>query len=164
MIRQAVLADSKNLAALSIQVWLHTYANEGIRDEISHYVLNTFSEQYFQTLIETEAYRVYVYIENDHLIGFVALDLDSHFESTTHGFEVTTLYIQEHFQGKGIGNKLLDHIRSVHDGRFWLSTWKHNEPAIGFYKHYGLQVIGVIDFELGDERHENFVLSFKKLT
>jgi hypothetical protein len=35
MIRNAKKTDSINLAALSIQVWLHTYATEGIRKEIS---------------------------------------------------------------------------------------------------------------------------------
>lgn len=44
MIRVARKQDAINLAVLSMQVWLETYAQEGIRSEYSHHVLNTFTE------------------------------------------------------------------------------------------------------------------------
>ena len=44
-IRRATPTDAANLAALSIEVWLDTYATDGIRHEISSYVLSEFTEE-----------------------------------------------------------------------------------------------------------------------
>ena len=42
MIRKALQSDCLDLAALSLQVWLHTYATKGIRSQISQYALSHF--------------------------------------------------------------------------------------------------------------------------
>ncbi len=47
MIREAVEEDCINLAVLSLQVWLDTYAIEGIRIEYSKYVISNFTEACF---------------------------------------------------------------------------------------------------------------------
>lgn len=39
--------DAANLAALSIEVWLHTYARDGIRQAFSDYVLREFTAERF---------------------------------------------------------------------------------------------------------------------
>jgi diamine N-acetyltransferase len=108
MIRIADKNDCKNLAALSIQVWLHTYATEGIRKEISNYVLTTFTEQYFVDLLKTSNYKIYVHVEKENLLGFIAVNLESFFNHESNGFEVCTFYIQEHFKGQGIKNGVQD--------------------------------------------------------
>ena len=159
MIRVASISDCKNLAVLSTQVWLHTYATEGINDQISGYVLDTFNEDHYIEHLKQPETRIYISVENDHLVGFVMLDLSAEFESPSNGFEIVTLYVQEHFQGSGIGSALLNYVRDAHDDSFWLSVWTRNTAAIGFYKHYGFKDIGSIDFILGESRHENRVLS-----
>jgi hypothetical protein len=48
--RMACLADVQNLAALTIQVWLHTYAKDGVHHDISAYVLIEFTPKKFAAL------------------------------------------------------------------------------------------------------------------
>lgn len=43
MLRRATPADAANLAALSIPIWLRTYAKHGLRDVLSAYVLQEFT-------------------------------------------------------------------------------------------------------------------------
>ena len=160
MIRHAREGDCRNLAALSIQVWLHTYARDGVRADISKYVLSTFTESHFDGLLQNPDYRILVYTEGEHLLGYIAVNLTSHYRDESNGYEVETLYVQEHFHGKGIGKKLLAEIRSQFGGRYWLSTWVHNDPAIGFYKKQGFRDIGEVFFQLGGEQHENRVLAY----
>jgi hypothetical protein len=38
-LRNAVVSDAESLSALGIQVWLHTYATQGVRANIAKYVL-----------------------------------------------------------------------------------------------------------------------------
>ncbi len=160
MIRKANGNDCKNLAALSIQVWLHTYAIEGIRDVLSDFVLTTFTEDYYLNLLKNPNYQIYLYIENEHLVGFIVLNFDSFYKHEANGFEISTFYVQEHFQGQGIGKRLLTEIKKNHGNTFWLSTWVHNTAAISFYIKSGFKDIGSIEFKLGDESHENLVLLY----
>ncbi len=162
MIREVNKTDSLNLAALSIQVWLHTYASEGIRKEISSFVTKTFTEEYFNKLLNDQNYRILVFIKENHLIGYILANLESFWQDKSHGYEIDKLYVQEHFQGFGIGRQLLSELAARYGDTFWLSTWVHNEKAINFYKHLGFIDIGHTYFKLdNNEQHENRILSFR---
>lgn len=163
MIRKAQKSDCLNLAALSLQVWLQTYATEGLRLKISQYALSTFTELHFQTILSNDPCDIWVYIKEDHLVGFAAVDLASHFNDNANGFEVTTLYVSEHFQGQGIGRQLLDKIKAHYGLPFWLSTWVHNFKAIHFYNNLQFSIIGHLNFDIDGELHENYVFSSKKV-
>ncbi len=45
IVRNAAYADCKELSVLSIYVWLHTYAKEGIDAKVSEFVLSEFIPQ-----------------------------------------------------------------------------------------------------------------------
>ncbi len=166
MIRKARVTDCKNLAALSIQVWLNTYARDGLNDVVTDYVLNTFTQQYFKEKLSQPSYQLYVYVENDHLLGFVAVDLCSFCKGDVggknSGYEVETLYVQNRQQGKGVGRALLEYISAQHDDCYWLTTWVGNVEGLGFYRHIGFEDIGVSYFELDGQQHENRVLMYKE--
>lgn len=159
MIRKARKSDCLDLAALSLQVWLQTYATKGMRTQISHYALSTFTENYFQKILNKGSCEVWVYIEDEHLVGFVSVDMKSIFNDETYGYEVTTLYVSEHFQGQGIGRQLLNEIKTQHGAPYWLSTWINNHKAINFYRNLGFKVVGELNFDLKGELHKNYVFS-----
>jgi len=158
MIKEAKLEDCQNLVALSIQVWLHTYALDGIRQAISAYVMSTFTESYYRDLLGNPDVRVLNYWHGENLVGFVVVNLTSRFGGDQSSYEVDTLYVQEHFQGQGIGRSLLKEIARLFGQAFWLSTWVNNRRAIDFYLHLGFSDVGSTHFELEDEQHENRVL------
>lgn len=89
------------------------------------------------------------------------MNLQSVWKDKLNGFEIEKLYVQEHFQGRGIGKALLSEVTIRYGSTFWLSTWIHNEKAIGFYQHLGFVDIGKKYFELEGESHCNRVLAFK---
>ncbi len=161
MIRNATEKDALNLAALSIQVWLHTYAGDGIRDEISKFVFATFAERYFKDRIKDTNCRILVAVEKDHLVGYIIANLKSFWQNLANGYEIDKLYVQEHFQGKGHGRRLLMEMASQHGHPFWLSTWVNNKPAIGLYQHLGYVDAGQKYFELEGELHKNRVFVYK---
>jgi ribosomal protein S18 acetylase RimI-like enzyme len=163
MIRKAQAKDCLNLAALSIQVWLNAYAREGINVAVSNYVMRTFSEAHFQRLLARADYQMYVLTEQNNLLGLIALDFKAQFKSPDNGFEITTLYIQDRQQGKGLGSQLLQHVNGLYKPVYWLTTWSQNIEAIGFYQHLGFNDIGVSYFELDGEQHENRVLGYSEL-
>ncbi len=160
-IRKAEKSDCLNLVALSIEVWLHTYAKDGIRLSISKFVLSTFTEEYFFDLLEKKGYHTYVAIEKEHLVGYITINLDSHFETEENGYEIDTLYVQEHFHKRGFGKELLKYTEELFGGIYWLSTWEYNSGALEFYKYIGFANIGKTYFDLDGEKHLNYVLGFR---
>lgn len=161
MIRKAHPEDCIDLAALSLQVWFHTYAGDGLRNQISRYALSMFTEQYFATLVGDNQHEIWVCCIDQHLVGFVCVDLHAIYQDQANGYEVTRLYVSPHFSRRGIGRRLLEQIEREHGSVYWLTTWIHNEQAIAFYRHLGLKVIGELDFDLDGEMHKNHVFCCK---
>lgn len=156
-------ADAASLAALSIEVWLHTYAREGIRRAFSDYVLGEFTAARFAEHVASDS-RVIVKCERgDHLLGYLRMDFDEPCptvpELTT---EIATLYVRSRHARQGIGKGLLARASEICRQRgikgFWLCVNHENAPAIRFYAAQRFQRNGSDYFELEGERHENFIL------
>jgi len=163
MIRAATAADASNLAALSVQVWLHTYAKCGLRSALSDYVLAEYTPEKIAERLSDENQVFIVYEQNAHLVGYLRLLLDSPCPTDpSFRAEIATLYVQEHFIGRGIGSKLLEYTLdfcSKHEiNGVWLSVNHENARAISFYDKHQFQRNGSIFFHLENEQHENFVL------
>ena len=162
MIRDAAEADCMSLTALSIQVWLHAYATEGVSDDLAREVLSTFTPGYFRDIIADPAYRLFVEADGENLLGYVLLDLESPCaEKNYGGVEVDTLYVQEHFHGRGIGRALLDRAIGSAGARLWLTAWAGNAQALGFYRAYGFIDIGTAWHEFEGQKYENRILAYQ---
>ena len=104
-IRPATPADMECLTALAIQVWLHTYATDGIRSSIAHYVLTEYTPEHFAHIIADPQWQLLVAEVNQHLVGYALVGFDSICPTEPEAeVEMATLYVQEHFEGEGIGS------------------------------------------------------------
>ena len=160
IIRPIEAGDAENLSALAIYVWLHTYANSGIRNKLSEFVLKEFTPQKFAVLNTAVNEVAYVAVDDGHVVGFITIDLASRHNGTEiYGFEIRTLYVHPFFQKNGIGKALVKHIQKECGATYWLTTWVHNASAIRFYMHMGFEKVGTTEFNLSGELHENLVLS-----
>ncbi|AMC36020.1 GNAT family N-acetyltransferase [Janthinobacterium sp. B9-8] len=159
VLRCATASDAQNLAALAIQVWLHTYATEGIRQDISAYVLSEFTPAKFTDLISNPQYQILVAEINHHLVAFAQIDFASEQHPVLGSIELQTLYVQEVFTSQGLGSKLLAYCEEIIASRtYWLSSNSNNHRAIAFYARQGFVQHGVTYFEFGGNRYENKVL------
>lgn len=156
MIRKSQLEDCINLAALSVKVWLETYAKPGIRQEYSQYALSTFTPDYFAGLLQSDEHCLYVDVENDILRGYVLVNFNSHFESAANGFEVDKLYVDSPYRGQGVATQLLEAVKHQLGTPFWLYTWVENE-ANHFYQNKGFEEIGQLSFSFAHWQIENTV-------
>lgn len=164
-IRNATSADAANIAALAMQVWLHTYSREGIRQEISEFVFSELTPENFAKFIQDPTKTVLLACDNKHLFGYAVLQHGSTCPADPElKNELATLYVHTFFSGQGIGSALLKACAErlfAHDGSraIWLKTWHRNSQAIAFYLKQGYTQIGSTFFQLGDEQHENFVFA-----
>jgi diamine N-acetyltransferase len=163
--RQANLADAERLSVLASQVWLHTYATDGISPVIARYVLDEFSVSKFATTLTQENSTVLVAEVDANIVGYGLVNVGSACPAGDSSVEVASLYVQEHFARQGIGSALLRECQQLalqHTGSsaFWLTVNAENFPAIAFYSKHGLVKTGTAYFELGGEKHENHVMVY----
>lgn len=164
-IRKANLDDVLNLAVLKQQVWIATYAEEGIRAEFSKYVLDTFTVDNIQKNIQDKN-RIVLVAENDnHLVGCVEIALKARcpVENEANSPEITVLYVLERFIGKSIGKRLLEkaieQIKEFGSKSTFLTVYHKNHKALEFYKRYGFKSIGSTNFIMDGNSYLNNILS-----
>ncbi len=149
------------IAALGLQVWLHTYATNGVSDDIAQYVLRQFTQDSIGALLVDPDRCVLVAMAPGNLLGYATLAFAAEHSGIT--TEIETLYVQEHFLRKGIGSALL--YRAINEARsrtasadVWLSVNANNGRAIAFYDAAGFVADGEMYFDLNGTRHRNIIL------
>ena len=163
-IRKASLSDLYNLAVLKQQVWISTYATEGVTDEFSRYVLSEYSTESVRKSIADKKKLTLIAINGESVIGCVEIILTpiSPINFMEPCIEIATFYILERFQGYGIGKKLLNEcikeIKQLNFNKVWLTVYFKNQKAIEFYSRQNFTHIGETDFLLGEDKHKNYIM------
>lgn len=93
----------------------------------------------------------YVYLEGNEVKGFISI-VDGEF--------IGALFVDVNCQGKGIGRKLIEHVKQISD-RLTLAVYQENEQAVSFYKKVGFQLKHQ---QLNEETNEiEFIMTFAKV-
>ncbi len=164
-LRPARAADALCLGVLATQVFLDTYATDGIRPALAAEVLQAFSTEAITTLLARADTHVLVAEEAGHLVGFaqVTLGKAQACVASSAPAELDRLYVQEPCTGRGLGRALLHAAETcaAHAGAadLWLTPWVHNLRALRFYAKCGYADCGAAWFHMHGEQHENRVLS-----
>ena len=153
-IRRAIEGDAPDIGALSICVWVDTYATEGVYDKISKFVYSEFTEEKILEVIRNKI--VYVATNEDNLTGYIVLSSD-----TDSKIEIETLYVMPKFQREGVGKQLIQQSLALAGKTIWLSTWELNHRAIAFYNKIGFKETGEIFFDLYGDKIRNVVLEIQ---
>ncbi len=163
LIRSGKYEDAHCLAALATQVWLHTYATDGITAEIAAYVISELTPGNYSSVLGDPSCHVFVAQNGNSLVGFSVIKFNTRGPvDSDSSVELQTLYVQENFIGHGVGTLLLRaaeaKARQRSNGALWLTVNAKNARAIAFYARHGYTMIGTTYFALGEGRHENHVL------
>lgn len=157
--------DALCLSVLAMQVFLDTYATEGIRPEIAREVLSSYSEASFTNALMDDGSHIEVAEVNGHMVGFAQVTFGATHELPPAGTqaELLRLYVQEPFTAAKIGTKLLsaaeDAASEAGASVLWLTPWVHNHRALAFYSRRGYKDFGLTYFVFEGESHENRVLA-----
>lgn len=168
-LRAAVPADALCLSVLAMQVFLDTYATNGIRPVIAREVLSAYSQDIFNLAIADSGCSLVVAEHAGHLVGFAQVTLKASEPLAPPGVqaELLRLYVQEPFtdgkKGVKVGSALLaaaeQAAASAGASVLWLTPWVHNLRALAFYARRGYLDYGLTYFTLEGEAHENRVFA-----
>lgn len=161
ILRDATVEDAVCIGVLGMQVFLDTYATQGIRRSLADEALQAFAPHAIAALMREPGTLLLVAEASHHLVGFAQITLNARHSmiAATDCAELQRLYIQERFTGLGIGYRLLQAAehRAAQGGAslLWATVWNGNERALGFYPRHGYEVLGAPTYTFQGETHGN---------
>ncbi len=154
-------ADALCLGVLSTQVFLDTYATQGIRPALALEVLEQHSVAVYDALLADAGVTILVAECAGHLVGFSQVrDGDGHAQvPAAAASELRRLYVQERFTGRGLGRDLLRQAEKAAAARgaemLWLTAWEGNARALQFYPRCGYEDLGGTIYSFGGDDYPN---------
>jgi diamine N-acetyltransferase len=147
MIRKAQERDLSGLAAVSIEVFLHTYLRDGVSPLFADYVLSEFTAQKFRNAIDDPNMAIWVSENGTGIDGFVtACSIATPPLADCSTLEIMTLYVRPRHQAGGRGvallQRALEHCSRIGGESAWLKVNVENDRAIDFYLRHGFNKIG----------------------
>ena len=123
------------------------------RNQLLSELLNPLSEHYFLC-------------DGEKKIGFLKLNqggAQSDLQDPE-SLELQRIYIDQEYQGKGLGAMLLNKAKEraieMEMNTIWLGVWEKNPDAIRFYERHGFEIFGSHQFQMGDEVQTDILMKF----
>jgi len=164
-LRLASPSDATTISALSVQVFLDTYATEGVRPDLAIEAFETYSAEAFtKHLAEPE--RAFILAERETgLVGYAEVRLSSLPAPAggVTGAELVRLYVQPSAQRRGVGRGLLarmeQEVAQAGLPAIWLTAWEGNFNARAFYSRLGYSDIGATTYTFQGNDYPNRVIA-----
>ena len=159
--RPATADDALCLGVLSTQVFLDTYATQGIRAAVANEVLALHSVAVHEALLADADVTILVAECAGHMIGFSQVrDGAGHPQvRAAAASELRRLYVHERFTGRGVGRDLLRQAEKAAAARgaemLWLTAWEGNARALLFYPRCGYEHLGDTVYTIAGEDFAN---------
>ncbi len=144
-----------------MQVYLNTYATEGIRPLLVREIHAQLSIAVISALIASPAQSFILVERAAYLIAFAQITHGARHElvAAENVVELNRLYVQERFAGQGVGKALLNHVEALAAAsgasKMWLTAWAKNLRALAFYAAQGYVDVGMTMYRFEHEAHEN---------
>lgn len=161
--RVAQPADALCIGVLAIQVFLDTYATDGIRPDLAREAMQTYDPSVFDALIRIPSREFLLAERNGHLCAFCEYGDSAQppQPALTAGTELFRLYVGRHSQRQGIGVALLRRAEAYAAGLgkpfLWLTAWSGNANARAFYLAQGYADVGTAEHVFEGRAYENRV-------
>jgi GNAT superfamily N-acetyltransferase len=166
--RRGVPGDELCVSVLATQVFLDTYATNGINPDLAREALSVYCVDVFAARLREPTVEIVVAESSGHVVGFIDMALQSACPaSEIQGMEILRLYVQAPFQRHGIGQVLLKTAEqsalSRGDRHVWLTAWVGNLGALAFYPAVGYVDVGATECLIEGQAYENRIFA-KRLT
>lgn len=160
-IRPATPEDAPRCADIHGRSWLFAY-----RDAVGEDIIETHNARWpsvWAKMLENNTDTHYVILDGDTIVGFTSINPSRDADSPSGMFELTGLYLDPDYIGKGYGKAAMDRVKheAIRRGYSALSLWvlADNARAKRFYVKCGFRPDGVKKASgLGDTKEERYIL------
>ncbi|RTQ53262.1 GNAT family N-acetyltransferase [Hymenobacter gummosus] len=160
-------AIAAQLAEFGRQTFSDTYAAQNRPEDMAEYLAEHFGPEQQLAELQDANTVFFLALMQQQLVGYAKLYVGSGLGAEA-GADVRTraelqrLYVQEDWQGTGLGAALLrrclDEARQRGCRTLVLSVWEKNEKAQEFYRRKGFKQIGETEYRVGQDVQNDFIL------
>ncbi len=151
--RPASVADAETISIIADSVFREAYRSAfDSEKQVEDFIASNFTPSVITAELEAGHVWYSIGLVNGFAAGFIKL------ESTEppacvgcrSAIELAKLYVLPPFHGCGIANELmqqgLDHASRSGATQVWLCVWEKNARAIAFYRRWGFETVGEMEF------------------
>lgn len=166
IIRAATLEDIEGIARVHVDSWRSTYkgiVSESYLSSLSVEKRKKSWEEILNHLSKDD--RVFVSEDEGRIVGF-ANGGKNRLANTEYDGELYAIYLLEEYQGKGIGNKLVQEVVNTLKANNYNSmmVWVlEANPAIGFYRKLGGEEFTREEIKIGEDAFIEVALGWKNI-
>lgn len=163
--RKLTKEDLHTLREFSIKTYYDTFMNGNSEHVMQAYLDEAFTpEKLTKELCNPNSMFLFLYADGT-LAGYLKVNRTPSQTDLNDpaSLELERIYAAKEFQGKGIGQALMNKAVEIANGYnkkyIWLGVWEKNERALAFYRKNGFVKIGEHAFYMGDDCQTDFVMS-----
>ncbi len=166
-IRPMSLADLSLLRDISIQTFSETFSAANTAENMQNYLEQHFSLEQLNAELSNPNSLFYVANCEDQTAAYLKINVgDAQTElNGDHTLEIERIYVLKHYQGRKVGQLLLNHAIQIaqqkNKTQIWLGVWEQNHKAIQFYQHIGFVEFDKHVFKLGEDIQTDLMMQLQ---
>jgi ribosomal protein S18 acetylase RimI-like enzyme len=163
-VRAGAPADAAVLTELGIRTFRETYAETNAEHQLEAYVAEAYREDVQAAELADPAVTYLIAEVDGTPVGFVLVRTAAAPDAVHGGnpLQLDRIYVEREHQGVGAGAALvravLDRAATGGHDVVWLTVWERNPAAIAYYRRWGFEHVGEVEFVLGTERQTDLVM------
>jgi hypothetical protein len=156
--------DVKELEQISKQTYFNSFSWGNSPENMRAYLEGSLSEEKLLEEVRESKSEFYFAEVNHKTIGYLKVNFGAAQTELQegNGMELERIYVIREFQGKKMGqellNKALELAKKNQMDYLWLGVWEKNEGAIRFYERNGFSVTGSHPFRMGDDIQTDLIM------
>jgi ribosomal protein S18 acetylase RimI-like enzyme len=165
-LRPATTADVPTLTALGRDSFVAKFGELNRPEDLAAYLAQAHAEPVVAAQVTDPKMRIVLAERDGAPAGYCKLWLDCGWPEHARGtraIELVQIYTAPGATGGGIGAALMDwalaEARAFGADEVQLSVWSGNDGAQRFYRRYGFEKIADIDFWVGQQRDDEFLMA-----
>jgi ribosomal protein S18 acetylase RimI-like enzyme len=163
-IRPCLITELDTLQRLAHATFDEAFRSMNTKETMNIYLQEAFNKEKLLAELTDRNCKFYFLYADCDLTGYLKLN-DAPAQSDINdpeSLEVERIYIRKEYQGKGLGEKLMDHAvqigKEMKKRHIWLGVWEKNTDAIAFYTKRGFHVAGRHSFKMGNELQSDWIM------
>lgn len=150
-IRKATLQDAEAIARVHVESWKTTYKGIIPDDFLNNLSYTQRTDLWTQAIAQQDHFVMVVETSEGEILGF-ADGWKRETNTVSHSGDLTSIYILEAYQGKGIGKQLLQSLFEIFKQLGWQKVFVEvleDNKTCDWYEYYGATFCKTVTIQIG---------------
>lgn len=164
-IRRAQSNDASGIAKVHVDSWRTTYKDIIPEDFLNNLSYAKRTELWEKNIASEDKYAIVAVNNEGQIVGF-ADGWKREDNLVENACDLTSIYILEEYQGKGMGKllmkELFKHFNQMGYERIFVEVLEENKTRL-FYEHYGARLIRKVQIQIGGKMLNELIYEWENV-